>query len=459
MPLAILSWVATPFATHDGEVIAYIALFSFFISFPRPCIASYLGDLFPSEVRSKAMGLSALLQATIAGVTLVSVGKIVKTSVWAGFLFVGSFSMLLVALSMSFLKENRVPAMESSVKGNPLLDVGKNIRTCWQHSPRCFVLMCAGFFWFCASNMLQATVTSFAVAVLKIPPGDTLTFVTIFALAFLLTAVPAGMFTHTSRARFTSILVAHFLMIPLCVCIYLFVKSKVFFLVILFAAGSLSSLIFTNFLPLIYDAAGHGKGSPPGKLRSLTAYEDANNASVAELRAEALRDLDGRSVAAADIQAAEAVKGTSGEELMTRIASGSEAGLEAVSLDDGNLDHQRQQGGKAAAHASAPPSSAPRGNLLTVPGAVDGQQPLPPLGRPSAAAVDVKPLDSGSLVGLWYICINLGSVMGPVAAGGLVTGTGDFAAVFLLGAGFISASAILLCIAWWVIKTGPKIKH
>jgi MFS family permease len=444
MPLTILAWVATPFATHDGEVIAYIALFSFFIAFPRPTIASYLGDLFPSEVRSKAMGLSALIQALIAGITLVSVGKIVKTSVWAGFLFVGIFSVLLVILSMTFLEERRVPAMEATVQGNPLLDVGKNIKTCWKHSPRCFVLMCAGFFWFCASNMLQATVTSFAVAVLKIPPGDTLTFVTIFALAFLLTAVPAGMFTHSSKARFTSILVAHLLMIPLCVCIYLFVKNKMFFLVILFAAGSLSSLIFTNFLPLIYDAAGHGKGSPPGKLRSLTAYEDANNASVAELRAEALRDLDGRSVAAADQQAAAAAEGTPGEELIAKKASGLEAGLEAVDL---NVEAKPQ-----------------KQDSLAVPGAAvvgaggQQQQPLPPLGRPSAV-LDVKPLDSGSLVGLWYICINLGSVIGPVAAGGLVTGTGDFAAVFLLGAGFISASTILLCIAWWVIKTGPKIRH
>ena len=255
-PLAAIFFMLIPFVRENFLLIA-LAILGTNIGmalFRSPTVA-FLGDLFPSEQRSKANGVINLMGglggavALLGGGTLYKIGVPLPFIVGAGVMLI---AMLIVLIFVKEPKEREQPEVKESA------GLWENLKEVWGESDRRGVtILLAILFWFVGWNAMEAFFTVYARNVLRIDPGTGTQMLTAFAAMLILFAIPSG-FIATYFGRKRTILVGLAGMLAGLV-VGFFIRDAKAMLALLAVMGAFWALVNINSLPIVYDVGGEDR--------------------------------------------------------------------------------------------------------------------------------------------------------------------------------------------------------
>ncbi len=252
-PMAAVFFILVPFVRENYVLIA-LAILGTNIGmalFRSPTVA-YLGDLFPSEQRSKANGVINLMGGVGAAIALFAGGALYKIGVPLPFIVGAAVMLFAVGIVLLFVKEPREIETSDEPESGGLF---KNLAEVWAQEDRSIlVILTAIFFWFVGWNAMEALFTLYAINVLGVDAGTATQMLTAFAATLILFAIPSG-YIATRFGRKRTILVGlSGMLIGLIVGFN--VRDPMLLLVVLAAMGACWALVNINSLPIVYDLGG-----------------------------------------------------------------------------------------------------------------------------------------------------------------------------------------------------------
>lgn len=220
--------------------------------FRTPVIA-LMPDLIPSHLRSKAngvinfMGGAGGVLATFGGAALYGLGTFVP--------FIVGSVLLLVAIGVLFASIKEPQEYAEPEKGSPAgVDLLRHLREVPSENRRSlFLLMGAIFCWFVGYNAVETFLTSYGVAVLKVPENRAALLLGVAQITFILFAIPSGFIAGRFGRRRT--IVAGLAIFSVLLVVAYFVPSYYVIAVLLGIGGFAWALVNINSLPMIVDIA------------------------------------------------------------------------------------------------------------------------------------------------------------------------------------------------------------
>jgi MFS family permease len=252
-PMAAVFFVLVPFVRENYVLIA-LAILGTNIGmalFRSPTVA-YLGDLFPSEQRSKANGVINLMGGVGAAIALFAGGALYKIGVPLPFIVGAAVMLFAVGVVLLFVKEpQEIETSDEPESGG----LRKNLAEVWRQEDRSILLiLTAIFLWFVGWNAMEALFTLYAINVLEIDAGTATQMLTAFAATLILFAIPSG-YIATRFGRKRTILVGLTGMV-IGLIVGFNVRNPMLLLVVLAAMGACWALVNINSLPIVYDLGG-----------------------------------------------------------------------------------------------------------------------------------------------------------------------------------------------------------
>jgi MFS family permease len=210
-------------------------------------------DLIPSPLRSKANGIINFmggvggLLATFGGAALYGLGSFVP--------FVAGSVLLIVAVVILFIAIKEPKEYAEPEKGGPSgLSLLKHLREVpGEYRRSLFLLMGAIFCWFVGYNAVETFLSSYGVAVLKVPENRAALLIGVAQITFIIFAIPSG-FIAGRFGRKRTILTGLAIFSVLLVVAY-FVPSYWVIAALLGLGGMAWALVNINSLPMIVDIA------------------------------------------------------------------------------------------------------------------------------------------------------------------------------------------------------------
>lgn len=220
--------------------------------FRTPVIA-LMPDLIPSPLRSKANGVINFmggvggLLATFGGAALYGLGTCVP--------FVVGSALLLIAIGVLFvsIKEPREYAEpeKQGPSGISLLRHLREVPTEYRRS--LFLLMGAIFCWFVGYNAIETFLSSYGVAVLKVPENRAALLLGVAQITFILFSIPSGFIAGRFGRRRT--IITGLAIFGVLLVIAFFVPNYWVIAGLLAIGGMAWALVNINSLPMIVDIA------------------------------------------------------------------------------------------------------------------------------------------------------------------------------------------------------------
>lgn len=255
-PMAAVFFILVPFVRENFILIALAILgTNLGMALFRSPTVSYLGDLFPSEQRSKANGVINLMGGLGAAVALFAGGALYNIGVPLPFIVGAAVMLAAVAVVLIFVKEPRHVEQEEEPESGGVI---RNFKEVWRQKDRSgIMILLAIFFWFVAWNAMEAFFTLYAVNVLGVEVGTATMMLTAFAGALILFAIPSG-YIATRFGRKRTILVGLVGMLVGLVAGFT-VRDTTVLLVVLAVMGAFWALVNINSLPIVYDFGGEDR--------------------------------------------------------------------------------------------------------------------------------------------------------------------------------------------------------
>jgi len=254
-PLAAVFFMLIPFV-RDNFLLIALAILGTNIGmalFRSPTVA-FLGDLFPSQQRSKANGVINLMGGLGGAVALLGGGALYKMGAPLPFIVGAGVMIIAMIIVLLFVKEPKPEAVaQSAVEESAGLI--ENLKEVWGESDkRGVTILLAIFFWFVGWNAMEAFFTVYARNVLGVDPGTGTQMLTAFAAMLILFAIPSG-FIATWFGRKRTILVGLAGMLAGLV-VGFFIRDVTMMLALLAVMGMFWALVNINSLPIVYDVGG-----------------------------------------------------------------------------------------------------------------------------------------------------------------------------------------------------------
>ncbi len=254
-PLAAVFFILIPFVRENFVFIA-LAILGTNIGmalFRSPTVA-FLGDLFPSEQRSKANGVINLMGGLGGAVALLGGGALYKMGAPLPFIVGAGVMLIAMIIVLLFVREPKPDEVEQAdeQKSPGLIE---NLKEVWGESDRRGVtILLAIFLWFVGWNAMEAFFTIYARNVLGVDPGTGAQMLTAFAAMLILFAIPSG-FIATWFGRKRTILVGLGGMLAGLFAGF-FIRNVTMMLALLAVMGAFWALVNINSLPIVYDVGG-----------------------------------------------------------------------------------------------------------------------------------------------------------------------------------------------------------
>lgn len=290
-PLAAGFFILVPFVRTNFVLLA-LAILGTNIGmalFRSPTVA-YLGDLYPSEQRSKANGVINLMGGVGGAIALFGGGALFKMGVPLPFIVGALLLLIAVAVVLAFVREPEAPAIDASHEAAP--GVWDSLREVTSgENPNGLFMLLAIFCWFMAWNAVEAFFTLYVREVLGIAVGTGTQMLTAFAAMLILFAIPSGLIANRI-GRKTTIMIGLFgMMVGLILALML--TNSTILLVLLALMGGFWALVNINSLPLVYDVGGN---HAIGALTGLYYFASSLAAIAGPIIAGGLIDLTSYSV-------------------------------------------------------------------------------------------------------------------------------------------------------------------
>ncbi|MGD2155545.1 MAG: MFS transporter [Anaerolineales bacterium] len=288
LPIATLAFIFIPLANTVLAIMVFILITNFGMALFRSPTVSWLGDLFPSEHRSKANGIINLMGGVGAALALFGGGMLFDRFGRAAPFFAGALAMIVMAsIALRFVQEPEKIESESTQEDSRVLDY---FRAIWGAEDRSgFFVLLAILLWFMAYEALNTGLSSFAVFSLGLTPGQASLYTTLFAASFILFALPSGLIA-TRIGRRKTIYWGLIGLIVLFAGGFLFIQGTTIFAVVLVLGGVCWALVNVNSLPLVYD---HGDESKIGAYTGLYYFSSQSAAILGPVLSGAIVDALG----------------------------------------------------------------------------------------------------------------------------------------------------------------------
>lgn len=257
LPIALLGFVAVPFAQSVLAIMVFILITNFGMALFRSPTISWLGDLFKAHERSKANGVINLMGG-VGGLIAYFAGGMLFNAFGRSAPFIGGAVAMLVALVVVLLvvKEPEVPEgvdpdekVAREAPKNVLQNLGAVINSADKSGM--YVLL-AILLWFIGFNALETGLSSFAVFTLGMSAGKASIYASTTTLSFLIFSVPAGLLAGKLGRRKTIMIGITGLICTFAVG-YFVVQNVTTFIGILIVVGMFWAMINVNSLPMVYD--------------------------------------------------------------------------------------------------------------------------------------------------------------------------------------------------------------
>lgn len=287
LPLALLGFVAIPFAQTALAIAVFILITNFGMALFRSPTVAWLGDLFDPNDRSKANGVINLMGG-VGGLLAFFGGGILFNQFGRTAPFIGGAILMLLALLLAVLLVKEPTYLAGQQANTEPAGVLASLQTVWLNPNRSglYVLL-AILFWFIAFNALEAGLSSFAVFSLGMTPGNASIYAGSITIAVILAAIPAGLLgTRLGRRRAIQIGLTGVTILLLIG--YFVIQGVATFIALLVLLGLFWALVNVNSLPLVYD---YGDESKIGAYTGLYYFSSQSAAVLGPTLGGALVDL------------------------------------------------------------------------------------------------------------------------------------------------------------------------
>ena len=251
MPICAALFIFIPHMTTLWSFMGIVIVFTFVMSVWRTPAVSLMPDLTPGPFQSQAngivnlMGGVAAILAFLGGGLLYEAGGYPLPFLVAALILMGALGVLAL-----FVREPKIPEPtkeEDKAKLVPLKLEKKEKKSL-------ILLLCAIFFWFAGYNAVETFFSTYAVETMHVSPGQASMMLSLFAVALVAFAIPAGIIGAKNGRRRTILIGLAgitILFLPL-----IFVINPNLVRVLLILSGMCWACVNINSLPMIVRIAG-----------------------------------------------------------------------------------------------------------------------------------------------------------------------------------------------------------
>lgn len=251
MPVAALALFSFPISLPLGLITLLITtgVLNLSMSLFRSPTVALMPDATPAPLRSKANGIINFMGGIGAVIAIVVGGIMYKISPGYAFLLPGAIMLVVFLLFLLYFREPEIPQAESGAEETPqsLLLALRQILV--NPDRTTLTLFLTIFAWFVAYQGVNTWFTSYSVEVLKVSEADASLRLSIYALSFVIGALPAG-YIGTWLGRRRTIMIG-LIGMTLCFLGMNFLTSLNQLTIAFVAAGLSWALININSYPMV----------------------------------------------------------------------------------------------------------------------------------------------------------------------------------------------------------------
>jgi maltose/moltooligosaccharide transporter len=255
-PLAALFFVAVPALRSPVGIMFAILLTNLSMALFRSPTAALLGDLFPSRQRSTASGIINLMGGLGAIVAFVGGGILYAAGRILPFAFGALVMLAAITLVVLFVREPEAPHPAEPEPGRAgFFSNMRQVLGSGGHSG--LLALFSILFAFMGFNALETWLSSFGRFALDIDPGRMSLITSVFALFFVIFALPGGLVGSRFGRRPT--MLAGMVALAVLMALGWFVQDQVMLIALFVCTGMVWPLFAVNALPLVYDIGGEAR--------------------------------------------------------------------------------------------------------------------------------------------------------------------------------------------------------
>lgn len=253
MPLSALALIVLPNYTSFLNIMFIITVLNFSMAIFRAPTVALMPDVTPGPLRSKANGIINFMGGFATFLVLMGGSFLYRMNRNLPFVLTALLMFISLFLLVKFIKEPKV----REVNDEEPVKVIESIRRIKKDpdSTTKYVLL-AIFFWFVGYQGLEATFSNYCVQLLGLDVSDASFILSFFALAFIISAIPAGYIGSYLGKKRTILIgligdVLVFMFIGTLGTVFPF--SKIFMMLMMFAGGFFWALTNINSYPMLIE--------------------------------------------------------------------------------------------------------------------------------------------------------------------------------------------------------------
>ena len=249
MPICAILFVFIPYMNTLWSFMGLVIIFTFVMSIWRTPAVSLMPDLTPGPLQSQANGIVNLMGGVGAILAFAGGGVLFGLGGFPlPFLVSGIIMICAMVVMVFFVRE---PALPEKVDKK---DKAAKIKLEPKEKKSLLFLLCAIFFWFAGYNAVETFFSLYATHTMGVTPGQASIMLSLFALALVGFAIPAGIIGAKIGRRKTILIGltgVTLMFIPL-----IFITNAMLARVLLLFGGMCWACVNINSLPMVVRIAG-----------------------------------------------------------------------------------------------------------------------------------------------------------------------------------------------------------
>ena len=187
MPICAGLFVFIPHMQNLPSFMGLIIIFTFVMSIWRTPAVSLMPDLTPGPLRSQANGIVNLMGGVAAILAFAGGGLLFELGGFPLPFLVSAIIMLgAMAILVFFVREPKLPEIPDTKEKEA------KVKLIPAERKSLIFLLCAIFFWFAGYNAVETFFSLYATNTMDVSPGQASMMLSLFALALVVFAIPAG---------------------------------------------------------------------------------------------------------------------------------------------------------------------------------------------------------------------------------------------------------------------------
>lgn len=253
IPISALMFILLPNYTSFWNLILIITILNFSMAIFRAPTVALMPDITPAPLRSKANGIINFMGGLASVFVLMGGSFLYRANRNYPFIFTAVLMGIALTLLLRYIKEPKIGERSKEDR----INLRASVKSIYENHDRSIAyILFAIFFWFVGYQGLEATFSNYCVQFLGLDVSDASFILSFFALAFLISAIPAG-YIGTKLGKKRCILLGLIgdttVFIALATIGTIFPFNKTIMLVLMLIGGFFWALININSYPMVVE--------------------------------------------------------------------------------------------------------------------------------------------------------------------------------------------------------------